>query len=76
MSSNYKQIPALIETLTPFTGNSLRGERWGNDYRVYSYTTLIATHNSDTGERWVSPIRYSVTTSRQQNIIKRAWGVN
>ena len=39
------------------------------DYTIYSYSTPIAWHNSETGE-WVSPpIKYSVTTSGHQGIV-------
>lgn len=76
MKANYQQIKAALTNLEPFTGNSLRGERWGNEYRVISYQTLIATNNTDTGEKWVSPRKYSLTTTKQQNIIKCAWDVN
>jgi hypothetical protein len=76
MKSNYKQIAIALKAIEPFIGNSLRGERWGDEYRVISYRTLIATHNTTTGENWISPTRYSVTTTKQQNLIRRAWGVN
>jgi len=76
MKSNYKQIAVALETLQPFTGNSLKGVQLGDTYRVISYSTQIAEYNTTTGEKWVSPTRYSVTTSRQQNLIRRAWGVN
>jgi hypothetical protein len=75
MKSNYAQIAAALATLQPFTGNSLTAERVGDTYRVTSYRTQIAEWNLTTGEKWVSPTRYSVTTSKQQNLIRRTWGV-
>jgi hypothetical protein len=77
---NYRTIERKLATLTPFNGNSLRAT-WelgadGGEYVVYSYQTEIARFlPSFGGEYWVSPDKYSVTTSRQQNLIKRAWGL-
>lgn len=41
------------------------------DFIVYSYQTPIAWHSKDTG--WEVPDhRYSVTTTRHQNVVRRA----
>lgn len=41
------------------------------DYIVYSYGTPIAWHRADTG--WTVPdVRYSVTTSRHQGVVRQA----
>ena len=47
----------------------------GNDgvYRVFSYQTEIA--NRGKSEPWLNPVKYSQTTSRHLNIVKRAWGL-
>ena len=73
---NYNTIATRLENRQNFTGNSLRGFWDGETYKVWSYNTLIATLESGGGPRWVSPERYSNTTSRAQNLIKRAWGLN
>ena len=78
---NYKTIETKLANREPFNGNSLRAiaeETWGNfTYKVYSYNTLIASKSWDGAEgewhTWVSPDKYSQTTSRQQNLIRRAW---
>lgn len=72
---NYKTIESKLSTLTPFTGNSLtaRYDSAGN-YLVFSYATLIAGV-SNSGLRELNRSKYSVTTSRHQNLIKRAWGI-
>lgn len=72
-NANYRQIPALLSNRVPFTGNSssARIDGQGN-YHVYSYETLIATWHA-TGVTWLDARKYSTTTSRLQNIIKRAW---
>jgi hypothetical protein len=72
---NYYAISDRLKNREPFTGNSLRGFWDGDTYKVFSYNTLIATLESG-GPRWVSSTKYSNTTSRGQNLIKRAWGLN
>lgn len=84
--SNYRQIETAIRKREPFTGNSCRGYYEGTEYVVVSYNTAIARasrvvvvgaerHEVD-GGLWVNPKRYSNTTSRLQNIVRRAWGLN
>jgi hypothetical protein len=44
------------------------------DYVVYSYRTPIAWHTTD--GRWTIPaVRYSASTSRQQNAVRRALSI-
>ena len=70
---NYKDIEGLLATHTPFKhAHSMRAEgnvATGGDYRVYSYSTLIATYIN--GEWSLNENKYSVTTSKQQNILRR-----
>lgn len=70
----YRDMHDKLANLEPFKGNTARATRYGDEYEVYSYGTLIATRKN--GETWVNPRRYSMTTSRLQNMIRRAWGVN
>ena len=72
---NYKTIEHKLRNLEPFKGNSLKGYWLGSDYRVVSYATLVASHMSDTETKWLNPQKYSVTTSRHQNLIRRAWAI-
>ena len=44
-------------------------------YVVRSYGTPIAKRTQG-GEIWLTPIKYSTTTSRHLNLVKKAWGVN
>jgi hypothetical protein len=78
MISNYEQIAVAVAKRRPFVGNSSWGELGKDDdgyfYRVYSYRTLIAEMRGG-GNVWVSDVRYSKTTSRIQNIVRREWGV-
>jgi len=70
---NYKTIERKLRNLEPFKGNSLRAFWDGGSYLVVSYSTAIASANST--EREVTERKYSVTTSRHQNLIRRAWGI-
>ena len=74
---NYKTIETRLQERVSFTGNSLRGywDGFSGNFVVYSYGTMIANYNPTTGQRWVNPEKYSSTTTRQQNLIKRAWGL-
>jgi hypothetical protein len=80
---NYKTIETKLATLTPFTGNSLTAiaeKTWGSiSYKVYSYNTLIAekSWNGNEGEwdSYLNQTKFSVTTSRHQNLIRKAWGI-
>ncbi len=77
MKDNYRIIEARLANLMPFEGNSLQGymDESGDNYLVVSYRTLIATASAD-GGNWVSKTKYSVTTSKHQNLVRRAWGLN
>jgi hypothetical protein len=74
MQDNYQTIAVKLANREEFTGNSLRAYWWGDTYRVISYSTLVA-YRDVIGETWLSPSKYSVTTSRHQNLIKKAWGI-
>ena len=84
---SYKDIETKLENRQPFTGNSLTAIRKDTGYSVYSYNTLIAVFNYnpitsdgillpwESVQRWVSSERYSNTTSRGQNLVRKAWGI-
>lgn len=73
-NATYKTIPSLIATRTPFThGSHSAYTDTDNRYRVFSYSTEIATAKGD--EITFNDRKYSVTTSRLQNIIRKAWGI-
>jgi hypothetical protein len=74
MQDNYQTIAVKLANREPFNGNSLRAFYFGDVYKVYSYTTLIA-EIGNMGNKLVSANKYSVTTSRHQNLIKKAWGI-
>ena len=80
---NYKTIEKKLLNLESFSGNTMsaRAEhsRGRFEYKIYSYQTLVAVRTYDGLEGewfdWLNPNKYSTTTSRHQNLIKRAWGV-
>lgn len=88
---NYNTIKTRLENRQEFKGNSLTGiiknSEYAKGYFVYSYSTLIAVFNYEPidgdgvampwerVQRWVNPDKFSTTTSRHQNLIKRAWGL-
>ena len=75
-NATYQTIPGLIATAKPFTHGSCRAYYEANgNYVIYSYSTLIAGITAN-GVKHLNGNKYSMTTSRLQNIIKRAWGVN
>lgn len=73
MYANYVEVKKAIYGLEEFTGNSCRGVWIGEEYRVYSYRTLIASAMPKTGGMVLNVRKYSSTTSRLQNIIRNAW---
>ncbi len=76
---NYKEIETLLALKENFKhGYSMSGQRvasslrdLADEYVVWSYRTVIARYNFANGEWWINENKYSVTTSKQQNIIKR-----
>ena len=75
VNATYKTIPALIATQTPFKHGS-HSARWDEGvYEVFSYSTLIFSRDIVTKEIKFNETKYSVTTSRLQNIIRKAWSI-
>ena len=82
--ATYATIPALLANLEPFKHGSAHAtkdiSRTRMEYKVYSYSTLIASVVWDGSEgeyeKFLNAEKYSVTTSRLQNLIKKAWGIS
>jgi hypothetical protein len=70
----YRTMPNKIAQLIPFEGNSARGFWDGDTFKIYSYNTLIASADG-INTQYLNAENYSTTTSRLQNLIKRAWKV-
>lgn len=72
-TDTYATIASKLETLTPFDNkNSMSAEWDGDTFVVFSYRTIIAAKDR-AGLVWINPDRYSVTTSKQQGLIRRVW---
>lgn len=74
--TNYRNMPEQIRNLEAFTHGSCHSiNNLDKEYIVVSYSTPIARAKFD-GVRWhylLNARKYSSTTSRLQNIIRRAW---
>ena len=68
--ANYRTIPSLLAERKPFKANTMSAKIEGNEYVIYSYSTPIAWVDLDSGDKTFNETRYSVTTSRQQNLCK------
>ena len=73
-------IETKLRNLEPFRGNSMSG--YWNDNKggldVYSYNTAIGQALFVNGEivvDYFNPEKYSNTTSRHQNLVRKAWGL-
>ena len=66
----------LLFEREPFTTGTLSAKYLNNGhYVVFSYNELIAEDDRE-GYQWLTQTKFSQTTSKHLNIIKRAWGVN
>lgn len=72
---NYRTIEAKLKSLTPFKGNSMSARIAADgSFEVLSYDTVIAI-NYGWGLSWTTSQRYSTTTTRHQNLVRKAWGI-
>lgn len=73
----YRDMEERIRLMDSYAHGSSVGVRGPREYAVVSYNTPIAAARlTDSGE-WeyrMTSRKYSATTSRLQNIIRRAWG--
>lgn len=74
--ATYRDIPQLVQNRESFIHSSCSGMFWKDgDYYVMSYDTLILTVSAGGCVRFFDRGYYSQTTSRLQNIIKRAYNL-
>lgn len=72
--TSYRDMEDAIRCLRDFRGNSAHATLDSDGvYTVYSYNTPIAKANVRTGGVVLNSRKYSTTTSRLQNIVRRAW---
>jgi hypothetical protein len=78
---NYRQIETALARREEFKGNSCHAVWEGDVYSVYSYSTRIFTVEGayagkpGTGTAELNTQKYSQTTSKLQNIIRRVYGI-
>ena len=72
--TNYRDMARAIANREEFSGNSVRGV-WldRSQYAVFSYGTQVAEYDAVTTRYYLNARKYSQTTSRLQNIVRRAW---
>jgi len=74
MQDNYETIAVKLADLTPFSGNSMSARRGLlGHYEVYSYNTCIARYFRAPLKPWLDTAKFSGTTTRHQNLVRRAW---
>ena len=77
--ATYKSMPNLLAQRIPFTHGSHRAEIIDGIYTVFSYSTLIGQSSSPFNDghfiNQLNDTKYSMTTSRLQNIIRKSWGI-
>lgn len=71
MYHNYEEIASAVERRLGFDGNSATGFYDRGVYVVQSYGTVIAAF--DGYDYTLNSTKYSRTTSRLQNIVRKAW---
>lgn len=69
--ANHRQIPALVAELVPFSGSNINAQIVDGEYIVWSYRTPILRIDTKSGVGVFDNQQYSVTTSKQQTLIKR-----
>ncbi|HQP00306.1 MAG TPA: hypothetical protein PL042_06830 [Caldisericia bacterium] len=67
--TTYKQMPNKLINREEFNGNSVTATIENGIYKVYSYNTLIFSHDINNSENYFNNKYYSNTTSRIQNML-------
>lgn len=61
---------ACLQQHEAFRASSLSAFWVDDAYIVFSYAEVIGVYNRTTGEKWYNANKYSVTTSKHQNLVK------
>ena len=69
----YKEIPEAIACQEDFEGNSVQGLNKKDWYYVYSYRTIMAIVLANGAGVVLNTHKYSPTTSKLQNILRRVF---
>ena len=73
---NYKELQHCVENFQPYTHGSSHAINSNNTYTIVSYDTPIAIAEKEPNGTYTCRLlnkKFSATTSRLQNIIRRAW---
>lgn len=71
----YREMSYYLINQIPFVGNSVTAVMVGGEYQVFSYDTLIFSGENG-HETYFNNGYYSSTTSKLQNMLIRAYGLN
>lgn len=73
MRDSYRTIEAKLDTLTPFEGHSMRGD-WTPEGKFIVWSYKVPIGYSTVSGFAIDDTKYSVTTSRHQNLLRKVWG--
>lgn len=75
-AANYREVQDYLTRGVPFRHRSISAEYVSRPavYTVKSYDTVVATWAED-GAKWITDHKYSATTSKQVNYIRKAWSL-
>ena len=65
-----KKAKAYLERHEAFRASNLSAFWVDEAYLVFSYAEVIGVYNANTGEKWYNTKKYSMTTSKHQNLVK------
>lgn len=72
-AANYREVQDYLTRGVPFRHRSISAEHVGDVYTVKSYSTVIAKWSPLC--KWTDDSKYSVTTSKHQSYIRKAWSL-
>lgn len=82
LNQSYNEIEASLRHRKPFTHNGSMSASTvmshcdacgeiNESYQVRSYSTPIYVECMGCGDKWINPTKYSMTTTRQQKLVRR-----
>ena len=75
---NYKSIERKLANGEAFNGNTMSASWSYGVYTVWSYNEPIAEATRTffgVSPKWITPDKFSVTTSKHTNLVRRVWGI-
>lgn len=75
-TKNYGEVKSALVNRREYKHGSSHAERTNDEYKVYSYSTLMLTYNLLKGVvTYFNDDHYSNTTSRLQNMLRVAFNI-